>query len=250
MSHDLIIEKIKKLLRMKRGGTAGEIENALAMAAELARKHGIDLDAVDPEAPEAKPISHLDAVTAARLQDECKYAALVCQNFFNVTALITDCPVVSSKRRVRDFKIIFIGTASDQAIALYIFGFLVGHFRRAWNGRANKRIKQRSAFLNYMYRGLCQKLDEQRAKEVGGVGLIRLDQQVARRDDYMKNNFGETKTQDMKCDSDAKAAQYAGFIAGRKTEIRSGLDGPASGRAELPPARAALPPAAGQLALI
>jgi hypothetical protein len=46
------LDKIRKLLRMKRGGTAGEVENALRMAQELAAKHGIDLNTVDPDVDE------------------------------------------------------------------------------------------------------------------------------------------------------------------------------------------------------
>lgn len=227
-----IVEKIKKLLRMKRGGTPDEIATALAMAAELARKHGIDLSSVDPDAPEAKPISHIDAKTAARLQDECRYAALVCQHFFNVTALITDAPS-KSFRRWRDFKIIFIGTDTDQQIALYVFEFLCGHFRRAWIRRPNKRLRDRSAFLNGMFQGLCSKLDSQRAQQVSGEGLMRLDQQVVRRSQYMAENFGETKSTSIKS-SDSQAALYAGWVEGKKTEILSGLEDGSEGVAVLP----------------
>lgn len=39
---EAILEKIKKLLRMRRGGTPGEIENALAMAAKLAEPDSIN----------------------------------------------------------------------------------------------------------------------------------------------------------------------------------------------------------------
>jgi hypothetical protein len=239
MSQDAVIEKIKKLLRMKRGGTQGEIENALAMAAELARKHGIDLDAVDPDAPDAKPIGHADAILSSRLQDECKYAALVCQNFFNVEALITDC-WARSCRRWRDWQIIFIGTEWDRTIAIYIFEFLSGHFRRCWNHRANKRIRNRPAFMNGIYQGLCQKLHEQRAKEVVGEGLIRLDQQVIQRKNYLQANWPGAGEKKMAAASDASAAKYAGWLEGKKTEIRSGLDG-AAGRGELPPPIRQLP---------
>lgn len=243
MNQDAIIEKIKKLLRMKRGGTQGEIENALAMAAELARKHGIDLDDVDPDAPAAKPINHIDAFTAARLQDEIKYASLVCQNFFNVTALVTHVRA-KSPRRWRDFQVIFIGTEWDQQIAIYIFKFLTRHFRHCWSKRLNQRLRNRSAFMNGIYQGLCQKLHEQRVVEVSGEGLLVLDRREIQRRDYMKNTFGETGRKDMKATDDSSAAKQAGWIAGRKTEIRSGLEKATEAT------RPALPPIAGQLSLI
>src|SRR6266571_1607867 len=85
---DKIIDKIRKLLRMQRGGTPGEVETALGLAAELARKHGIALDAVDPDATPAQHITHLNTKTSARIQWECKYAALICNQFFNVHVLL------------------------------------------------------------------------------------------------------------------------------------------------------------------
>jgi len=233
MSQDAIIEKIKKLLRMKRGGTAGEIANALAMAAELARKHGIDLAAVDPDAPEAKPITHADVFAASRLQQECKYAALVCQNFFNVTALM-----VGGRGKV---KIAFIGTESDRLIATYIWEFLVRHFRRCWNKRDNRRLRNRAAFMHGIYTGLCHKLHVER-QQVTGTGLMRLDQQLVRRDQYLKNTFGETEKKDVGYDGGADGSRYAGYAAGRRTEIRPAVSGTAAPpRRELPAPRPANP---------
>lgn len=242
MSQDNIIEKIKKLLRMKRGGSKGEIENALAMAAELARKHGIDLASVDPDAPDAQPITEMDAYTAARLQCEVKYSALVCQHFFNVEALIMDCP--SKGRNWRDFKIVFIGQAADQQIAIYIFEFLSGHFRRCWNRRPNRRIRNRQSFMYGIYVGLCHKLDEERRRTVCGEGLVRLDQRALQRKQWLKDNHPNSGERNCADDDGSKTARYAGYIEGRKTEIRPGLDKAAEA------GRPALPPAAGQLALL
>ena len=82
-----IIEKIKKLLRMKRGGTPDEVATALRLAQELAEKHGIDLNAVNPDddGQREKPISHNDEVLGARASWESKYAGLVVSQFFKVS---------------------------------------------------------------------------------------------------------------------------------------------------------------------
>jgi hypothetical protein len=235
MSQNAIIEKIKKLLRMKRGGAAGEIENALAAAARLAREHGIDLGTVDPDAPDAKPIGHEDAIRSSRLQDEYKYAALVCQIFFNVTSLVMD-DKSSSSRRWRDWKIVFIGTEWDRKIAIYIFEFLGRHCRRCWNQRANKRLKNRSAFMNGIYQGLCQKLHEQREQEISGEGLILLGRQGIARQEYLQTHWPNTGEKNMGPANDASQAKWAGYVEGRKTEIRSAVDAaPATARAALPP---------------
>ena len=83
-----ILEKIRKLLRLKRGGTPDEISTALRLAQELAEKHGIDLNTVNPDedSQRERPISHREAIIGARIQWECKYAALVADSFFNVSA--------------------------------------------------------------------------------------------------------------------------------------------------------------------
>ena len=231
MSQDAIIEKIKKLLRMKRGGTAGEIENALAMAAELARKHGIDLGSVNPdEESKSETITHFSEVLKLRLPLEAKFAAAICVNFFNVQ--ICHCP----GGRVRDgnwinfynHTMVFVGTAWDIEIARFVFFFLQRHFRASWNHRINRRLKNREAFLHGMFLGLAAKLEEARQKEVG-TGLVLIGRAVQLRKDYLARLFPSAKDQSLDVDdSDAAAAKWAGVRAGRETEIHSGLNKPAA----------------------
>ena len=117
---DPIIEKIKKLLRMKRGGTPGEIENALAMAAELARKHGIDLNSVNPDdESKSETITHFEEVLKLRLPLEAKFAAAILVNFFNVQI----CHMQGGTHREGYIKykfnhsMIFVGTDWDIQVA-------------------------------------------------------------------------------------------------------------------------------------
>ena len=49
MNHDAILERLKKLLRMKRGGTPDEIATALRLAQQIADEHGINLDSLNPD---------------------------------------------------------------------------------------------------------------------------------------------------------------------------------------------------------
>jgi len=231
---DKVLDKIKKLLRMKRGGTPDEVRTALGLAAELARKHGIDIDGVDPDAEAAQPLGHIDAMTAARVQWECKYAGLICQQFFNVTLLLRNKRKVTLRdgwpRTASDYMITFIGLDRDIQIALYVYHFLVRHLRWSWNtGRG--RYRNRQAFLYGMYVGLCTKLNEQRVQQVNEAGLILLDRLFARREDYRQAHFGKLRNHDTKPDTDANAAKYAGYLAGRQTEIRTGLG--SSGQATL-----------------
>jgi hypothetical protein len=244
---DPIIEKIKKLLRMKRGGTPGEIENALAMAAELARKHGIDLNSVNPDdESKSETITHFEEVLKLRLPLEAKFAAAILVNFFNVQI----CHMHGGTHREGYIKykfnhsMIFIGTDWDIQVARYVFVFLQRHFRYSWNHRQNKRLKNREAFLHGMFLGLATKLEEAKKKEVG-VGLMVLDRAVQLRNDYLAKLLPNAKDKKLESDdSDAWAAKHAGIIAGRNTEIRSGLN-----KAD-EPKRAALPPPPGQIALL
>ncbi len=231
------LDKIKKLLRMQRGGTEAEIETALSLAAELARKYGINIDSVDPDHEPDQPIIHIDATTSARIGWECKYASLVCQSFFNVTALITqncDADLATriynyrlGRRTSRTWRMRLIGTAWDTQIALYIYEFLISHMRRLWNAGPcsfrGARLRNRQAYLYGMYIGICSRLDEQKKRQVSGPGLILLGRELLRRDEYLKKNFGKLGEADTTPDCDATEAKNAGFQAGLATEIRSGI---------------------------
>ncbi len=244
MTKDQAIDKIRKLLRMQRGGTPHEIETALALAAELARKHNIDMAGVDPDHEPDQPISHIDATTSARLGWECKYAALVVQGFFNVNALITQnrSPVtvqtlayyIRGGRRSHVWRIRLIGTAWDTQIALYVYEFLIKHMRRLWSAGPlsprGARLRNRQAFLYGMYMGLCTKLDKQKQQQVSAASndalkqaIVLVERGLARREAYVKKEFGETGEHKTTPDGDATAAKNAGFNAGMATNIRSGL---------------------------
>jgi hypothetical protein len=231
MTKDQAIDKIRKLLRMQRGGTPHEIETALALAAELARKHNVDMAGVDPDHEPDQAIGHIDATTSARLGWECKYAALVVQGFFNVNALITknwQGPKWYRFRKSAVWRIRLIGTAWDTQIALYVYEFLIKHMRRLWAAGPlsprGARLRNRQAFLYGMYIGLCSKLDEQKEKQfVPEAGLVLVERGLARRDAYVKKEFGETGKVETTPDTDATAAKNAGFNAGMATNIRSGL---------------------------
>jgi len=247
MNRDEIIEKIKKLLRMKRGGSAGEIENALAMAAKLAREHGIDLDQVNPDdETKTERITHYEEVLTLRMPLEARFALAICVNFFNVQI----CHCAGGRRRegaveyVYNHSVVFVGTAWDIQIARYVFVFLQHHFRASWRHRKNRRLQNREAFLHGMFLGLAAKLEEARQKEAG-VGLIHIDRAIQLRKDYLAKLFPNAKDAPLEPDdSDAAAAKYAGVLAGRDTQIRPAVEKPAA------PAPAALPPPAGQLQLI
>lgn len=219
MTREEALDKIKKLLRMKRGGTKGEVENALAAAQKLAAEHGINLDHVNPDAQSADDhIGHEDTLSAARIQFECKYAGLVCQQFFNVS-------VFTQRKTWQKISLTFVGTDWDRQIAVYVYHFLVGHFRREWK-RRERRLRNRRSFMWGMYIGICSKLREAAGPEkLVENGVLVIDQRLAKRNEYVKKNFGEMEGQSVKPDRDAEAARREGLMAGRRTEIRKGVNG-------------------------
>jgi hypothetical protein len=214
------LDKIKKLLRMKRGGTQAEIETALNLAREIAAKFGIDLQSVNPEEEEQqRPIGHEDTIHTARLQWECKYAALICKRFFNVSAF-TNHKLYGW--RWKHF-ITFVGTDWDRQIATCVWCFLVGHFRREWNTKRG-RCRNRQAFMWGMYLGLRSKLEDLEPERVEQQpGIVLVSRALERRKNYIKENFGAMRLDNAKPDGDAGKATTLGWLAGQETEIRKGV---------------------------
>jgi len=222
MTRDEIIDKIKKLLRMKRGGTLAEVETALALARELAAKHGIDLESINPDEEQAPatPVGHEDAFRGSRVQFECKYAALVAETFFGVKIFTRRVP--TNMWPYQTIALTFVGTDWDRQIAIYVYRFLVGAFRREWSKRRG-RCRNRQAFMWGMYVGICTTLRDRQPKPVEGPGLIRIERAAARVNNYLAKHFPNLREHDASPDSNAKAAEYYGYLAGRQTEIRKGL---------------------------
>lgn len=223
---DKILDKIRKLLRMKRGGTPAEVETALAMAAELARKHGIDLGTVDPdhEPSEQQRITHVDQVLSLRLPLEARFAAAILVNFFNVQVLVRRgaCRWWIKKPNT----VTFIGTAWDCEVAKYVFVFLQRHFRYSWSHRQNRRLKNRSAFLHGMFLGLAAKLEEQRDNQsLSENALVLIGRAVQLRKDYLANLCPEAKDMGLpEDDSEAWLSKMAGITEGKNTSINPGLN--------------------------
>lgn len=221
-----VVEKIKKLLRMKRGGTQAEVETALGLAADLARKHGIDLASVNPDESEPLPIGHIDLATSSRLQWECKYSAIIAQNFFQVEALLQATALTAyrgwGRRGKTEHRITFIGTTWDTQIAVYVYHFLVGQFRAAWKTRRG-RARNRQAFMHGMFQAICEKLTLIRKELITEAGLVLIGKAVAARKEYLQAHWPGTRKVDGKPDGDAAMAAMRGYLAGRDTNIRTGL---------------------------
>jgi hypothetical protein len=208
MQNDEVIERIKKLLRMKRGGTPGEIENALSLAQKLAARHNLDINSINENEPDKEPITHED-ILSSRLQWECKYAALILQGYFNVE-IVLGCGSLT-----------IVGTEANIAIARYVYNYLIKHFRHEWKTKRG-RLRNRQAFFYGMYKGLAYKLWSAQKEPIEKEGIILTGNKLQLKN-YIKEHFGKTKTSTCKPDSNARQAELAGIVAGRNTNIRSAI---------------------------
>jgi len=203
------IERIKKLLRMRRGGTPAEIETALSLAREIAAKHGIDLNAINEN--EERPrsaFSHAAAFTARRVPCDAKYAANIVQRFFNVQVVFS--APMHGKR------INFIGRVFEIEIAIYIFRFLRAHFSRSWREHRG-RLRSRRSFVYGMYIGIAQKLSEQETPAMA-------EAIVQSREEYIAREFGPLTSVETQRPKYSKKTLVEGYFRGRETELRKGVE--------------------------
>ncbi len=213
-----IIEKIKKLLRLARSSNPHEAQLAMQRAMQLAEEYRVTVDSLNPDAA-APSITHQDTDTLSRLGYDRRFAALIVTRFFRVH------PVVCSAVRIVDGwptageKLSFVGTATDIEVALYVYHFLVRNFAYCWR-KHRGRLRNRYSFVHGMWIGLRTKLAEAEppAAEPQVKGT-ELQLSVA---GYIAQHIGKTENKSMSSPS-AQAALYAGYIHGRRTEIRSAI---------------------------
>jgi hypothetical protein len=211
VEEEKILDKIKKLLRMKHGGTSAEIETALSLARKLAFKHGIDLSSINPDdESQLEPIKEFVSRGKSRLQFECKYSAMIVDNFFNVRCFIR-------KAWWEGSKIVLVGTKSNIEIAWYVYGFLVEHFRHEWKTKRG-RCRNRQAFMEGMYFGICRVLNRNEREE----GLILVGDR-SRINKHMEEHYSDLKSDEIKPDRESDIAGRRGYESGLKTNIRKAV---------------------------
>ncbi len=219
MTQSEALEKIRKLLKNK-GRIEAEADTASILAACLAEKHGIDIASMDRlEQERENQITHQCFGEWSFVPPEATYASLIIKRFFEVSPF--------ERTGYYSSKMIVVGTEHHLAIARYVFDFLVGEFRRAWNRRRNKRVKKRRLFLHGCYQALFQKLFLRFDKSPDGPQLeLALEvNHKARRDKYISENFGAMESTSVKPKETKSTAAAHGWRAGQDIEIRPGVNG-------------------------
>jgi len=214
-----VIEKIKKLLRLARSSNPHEAALAMQHALALAEEHRISIEGLNPDQA-APTFTHQSGKTFARLSHEQQFAASIVQSFFHVKAITQGCVRFDKSGWPRSGeKMTFVGTTSDLEVAWYVFDFLTFHFAYCWR-KHRGRCRHRYSFMLGMAAGLHSKLAESNPptpeRQAKGNELA-LSMKA-----YLAEHFGKLKPRHLP-DASAQAAANAGYVQGRKTEIRPGI---------------------------
>lgn len=221
MSEEPAIDKIKKLLRLGRSANRHEAELAMQRAFELAEKHRIDVEQLDLDEREAAVVHEWFKV-GQRISFLKKRALAVVMRFFHVNVCLSTPEVV------------FVGRATDIAIAHYVFEFLVRtatRLLRAFESgeRAQRRKVNHAKRTNYIHGfiyGIVEKLDgaKQTMPLTDSQSAIVVAEDRAR-EDYLKELIPNQRTKRIEGSRRNKTALMAGYHDGKKTSIHQPIAG-------------------------
>jgi len=138
-SSNPILDKIKKLLRLSKdsAATAAEAANALQKAISLAEANGIDIQAVKFAEDNGPGLTH--ATEPSQAGPAHRLASWLVKEQFGVETLFD--------KTTKKPSIHFIGLEINCQLAAYAYVYLVRSMRQAWRKRANRRLRDREAFL-------------------------------------------------------------------------------------------------------
>lgn len=205
------IDKIKKLLRLSKNGaaSAGEAATALAKALQLAAAHGVKIDDIALDDNESA-LSH--ETIPSQAGPAHRLASGIVKRHFGVGTLFDS--------RGGKPMIHFIGFPEQIQLASYCYTYLVRTMRAAWRNRANRRLRDRDAFL----RGFAEAIHSLMPAAFHRPGLI------LRTDSYIKDiivgNDPHARMEQLKGPkANSSKAWMNGHWAGSKAGIRNAIRG-------------------------
>lgn len=178
MNND-IIEKLQKILALTetgRGATQGEVEAAMARAAEIARKHGIEMASI-PKREENRSRVAMEMDTAKELKTSTRYEhpyhnfiAKTLEDVFGVRFIIWKTHL-GSHPYITQMHI--VGEATDVAIVVALYPWLEKMFPKIFGeGVAAGRFSKKRTFAdqNGCYFGLYKGIVERNHREEEKMG--------------------------------------------------------------------------------
>lgn len=226
MTRDEAIGRIRRLLRLGNDAAASpaEAEQALSRAMALSQQYHVDAAALAASDAAEEPIEHRRIEVGLRFSFNRKKAAVLCQKFFQVEAVISTPDVV------------FIGMPSDLVIAEYVFDYVAGAASRAlsaWVKGRRLAISTRANWMTGFYLGIHQTLEAARqdaaaASPENAFALAVFDRLAARRKAYLNKMFPPATLKVGPIGGNNRYnrnAVWAGYVRGKDVQIRPGLNG-------------------------
>ena len=217
MTNSEVMEKLKKLLRLGQSSNPNEAALAMEKAFELASRHNIDMESVDLD-DETRRILHQAFGIGQRFSLIRKLTIAILERFFNVS-VVMDRP-----------NWLFVGTATDIEIAIYVHGFLVGacsRSLRAYQAEQPRKLsptKRNSFIAGFMY-GITNKLrDRQEQMAIDETKTAVALRAKENREGYIADNF-KIESFSIERGKRNQTALMSGFIAGKETEISKAVNG-------------------------
>ena len=220
MNSEVIINRIKKLLRLGASPNSHEAELALERAFDLAARYKVDLEGLELD-DDTKRILHERVPLGLRVPFERRLAMNIAAMFFNVNIILST------------GSYIVVGTPPDVAVAVYVVDFLVNTVRqllRAYKRReaaARRRMspRKRAGFIQGFFYGIISQLDsrtERLSIEEPKTALVLRDAKSAR-DKYANQQFELKDISPLRLMTPNRGALMTGYVAGRRASISRGL---------------------------
>ena len=221
MNESDIIEKVRKLLRLAQSANQHEAALAMEAALRLAAKHKLDVAGLDLD-PEIDEVLHRRFRVGERLTYINKLTLNVVVEFYHVEIVVSRPDAV------------FVGTATDVAIAHYVHGFLSAACLRALlefeksKKRRPSLTRRRNYCAGFIW-GVRRQLGEARAAvelEDSKFAIVVAGEKK-RREEYMSQLHPDSTTKPL---AERKVRRHwtaamAGFQRGQQTSIRTPLNG-------------------------
>jgi len=163
-----ILEKLRKLVNLAAGNAnLHEAEVAMQMAQKIAFQNNIDLAQVEPQ--------NRQSVEIDKAQINCGQRMSISQNFVNVIlGKFFEIRIITSGGRISGRKMFYFGKKDDVEFAVWANQYLNKLFLDLWHSHYAKNphlsTKMRETFFFGLYKGLAEKLQEQKDSQESSLG--------------------------------------------------------------------------------
>lgn len=209
----IILEKVKKLLALATSSNENEASVATNKAQELLTRYNLTMQSIESNEYEKVCLSK-----EPYLKPHQTYINHILSKYFFVEVVTSNIPCGWTVDNRRKFKkhIMVAGTATNVAIAEYVFAFLSTTYLSLWLEYKRKNNVGEALRVSY-YNGLTKSLEEKLKATIQKVenemGLV-----VVKDQNILKTMFGDTRAVSTKVRTDAATA-LAGQQDGKNINI-------------------------------